>query len=141
MDSFLSSFCFALLRRIFLHFFVDSIFLYFEARRSFVIDFITTLQSQLSYASYTPSSSCVSATKLVLGIRSQIIELKLSFWFWVLSCKHFFSKLSSLSSAKVRFNFITISNGKPGPGLYPLVPLTLSWWNLHQLSFPSGQWG
>ena len=91
---------------------------------------------KLATASYTRSCSCVSDTYLLLGIRSQIIELS-----WVLPCKHFSSKLSSQSSAKIGFNFIIISNGKPGPGLYLLVPFAPSWWNLHQLSFPSGQCG
>ena len=76
-------------------------------------------------ASWTPNSSWISDTYCVFGIRSQIVRLKLSFWFWVRPCKHFLNNFSLLSS-NVGLSFIKTDNGRPTPGSYVVVLFALS---------------
>ena len=74
-----------------------------------------------------------------LGIRSQIIPLKLSFAFCVFTCKHFTNSLFFLNSRYIGLILYITSFGSPDPSFYMFVLFALSALNLHQLSGPAGQ--
>ena len=72
---------------------------------------------QCTTPSYIPNFKLGNVTKVFVGIRSQIVPLKLSFAFCVLSYNYFSNSVSLLSSKSICRHYLIMSFGRPGPGV------------------------
>ena len=75
-------------------------------------------------ASKIPKASCGNVTNFVLGIRSQIVQLKASFWFWVFPCKH---PLRRLFRTRLLENMLHMLNNRLRQTRPWFVPLGSIW--------------